>query len=186
MPTGAPPSSGRRARRPSGRALCPSQHTMLHYTPCQPRGEHCSQCELHTEQRSGTARSPVSSVRRLPSGLASHLCPLRSRNSSGPSRRRLSLSPCPARAPLLGGGAGAVGGARAVNGALGRRRGTSSRNFLCLGQVLGGLELPGHRALFFGRKAAVPQANPGHDLSRRSHLLSTPSCYGSDARSVAG
>ena len=95
---------------------------------------------VHTEQRSGTARSPVSSVRRLPSGLASHLCPLRSRNSSGPRRRRLSLSPCPARAPLLGGGAGAVGGARAVNGALGRRRGTSSRNFLRLGQLLGGLE----------------------------------------------
>ena len=93
---------------------------------------------VHTEQRSGTARSPVSSVRHLPSGLASHLCPLRSRNSSG--RRRLSLSPCPARAPLLGGGAGAVGGARAVNGALGRRRGTSSRNFLRLGQLLGGLE----------------------------------------------
>ena len=58
---------------------------MLHYTPCQPRGEHCSQCELHTEQRSGTARSPVSSVRRLPSGLASHLCLLRSRSSSGPA-----------------------------------------------------------------------------------------------------
>ncbi len=123
---------------------------------------------VHTEQRSGTARSPVSSVRRLPSGLASPrtsaLSVQGTPRAPRPSRRRLSLSPCPARPPLLGGGAGAVGGARAVNGALGRRRGTSSRNFLRLGQLLGQL---------LGRlEERQPRRRPTQrTISRRSHLL---------------